>query len=78
MDLVTIDTFIYYFYKKTGVDYCTYSNMHFTDVDQPGFKQKLPMLLDDFVSHVEGHSKDIRDALLGNYGKLNVLYCVKI
>lgn len=41
--------------------------MHFTDVDQPGFKHKLPMLLDDFVSHVEGHSKDIRDALLGTY-----------
>lgn len=43
---------------------CTYSNILFTDVNQPGFQLKLPMLLDDFVSHVEGHSKDIRDALL--------------
>ena len=38
--------------------------MRFTDVNQPGFRLKLPMLLDDFVTHIEGHSKDIRDALL--------------
>ena len=49
---------------EIGVECCPYSQMLFTDVNQPGFQLKLPMLLDDFVSHIEGHSKDIRDALL--------------
>ena len=47
-----------------GIEYCPYNAMRFTDVNQPGFRLKLPMLLDDFVTHIEGHSKDIRDALL--------------
>lgn len=49
---------------EIGVERCPYGQMLFTDVSQPSFQLKMPMLLDDFVSHVEGHSKDIRDALL--------------
>ena len=49
---------------ETGLERCPYGGMLFTDVNQPSFQLKMPMLLGDFVSHVEGHSKDIRDALL--------------
>lgn len=66
--------------SEIEIEHCNYSKMLFTDVNQPGFQAKLPMLLDDFVSHVEGHSKDIRDALLEFWiisvgGKLSNAVC---
>ena len=43
---------------------CPYSELLLTDVNQPQFKLQLPMLLDDFVGYVEGHGKDVREAMI--------------
>ena len=43
---------------------CPYNNLLFTDVNQPQLKLQLPMLLDDFVGHIEDHGKDIREAMI--------------
>lgn len=42
---------------------CSYCDLLLVDVSQPKFRSRLPMALDDFSSHVEGFSKDIRDGL---------------
>ncbi len=43
---------------------CPYTTLLFTDVNQPQFKLQLPLQLDDFVGHIEGHGKDIREAMI--------------
>ena len=50
--------------NQLGRERCSYSRMLFIDINQPGFQLKLPMLLDDFVSHIDICCKDIREALL--------------
>jgi dynein heavy chain len=49
---------------------CNYNELLFVDVNQPKFRSKLPLSLDDFTAHIEGFSKDIRDAL-GEYWLVN-------
>jgi len=43
---------------------CQYTSLLFTDVNQPQFKLQLPLQLEDFVGHIEGHGKDIREAMI--------------
>jgi len=43
---------------------CPYSLLKFVDVDQVPFRARLPLNIDEFSSHIEGHGKDIRDALV--------------
>ena len=43
---------------------CTYSELLFTDVNLPHFRSKLPLTLEEFGSHVERHSDEIREALM--------------
>jgi hypothetical protein len=50
--------------NQLGRERCTFSRMLFIDVNQQGFQLKLPMLLDDFVSHIDVCCKDVREALL--------------
>lgn len=50
--------------NQLGRERCTYSHMLFIDVNQQAFQLKLPLLLDDFVSHIDVCSKDVREALL--------------
>lgn len=42
----------------------TYSGLLFIDTNEAGFRPKLPMLVDEFVAHMESQTKDIREALL--------------
>jgi hypothetical protein len=41
-----------------------YDHMRFTDVNQEQFRLQLPMQLDDFVSHIDDHGKDVREGLV--------------
>jgi hypothetical protein len=50
--------------NQLGRERCAYSRMLFIDVNQQAFQIKLPMLLDDFVSHIDVCCKDVREALL--------------
>jgi hypothetical protein len=43
---------------------CNYNELLFVDVNQPKFRSKLPLSLDDFATHIEGFSKDVREALI--------------
>ena len=42
---------------------CVYNSLRFVDVHQQQFRNRLPLTIEDFASHIEGHGKDIRDAL---------------
>lgn len=42
---------------------CNYSSLLLTDVHQPNFKSKIPMIMNDFIGHIDTTSKDIREAL---------------
>jgi hypothetical protein len=47
-----------------GMTKASYQNLKFVDLHETQFRNKLPMTLEDFVSHVDSRCRDIRDALL--------------
>lgn len=47
-----------------GMTRYTYQNMKLVDVHEPQFRTKLPVTLDEFLTHVDSRCRDIRDALL--------------
>lgn len=49
--------------NMTNITRCTYNQLLLVDVSQPKFRSRLPLSLDDFATHVESFSKDVRDAL---------------
>lgn len=49
--------------NMSSLSKCTYRELLLVDVSQHRFRSRLPFTLDDFSSHVESFSKDIRDGL---------------
>ncbi|RYH30478.1 hypothetical protein EON65_05000, partial [archaeon] len=52
--------------NMNNVTRCNYAQLLFVDVHEHRFRSRLPFTLDDFSGQVEGHAKDVRDAL-GEY-----------